>query len=401
MTRTLVTENVVTEPLRPIELHQVDRLALKRKLDTALQSVTKKLDKTIAAVGDQFPNEACEGGKWKPTDNVEWTTSFWPGQLWLAWEMTGEDKYRQAAERYLPSFAQRLDQRIETATHDLGFLYTLSCVNAWRLTGNETARQTALQAADILMERYNPVAKIIQAWGDLNDPEQQGRMIIDCNMNLPLLYWASQQTGDARYAQAATAHAQQAAKYIVRPDASTFHTFYMDVKTGEPRFGNTHQGYSDTSCWSRGQAWGIYGFLLTYLYTGDKSMVDLTRSLAHYFINRLPEDDVCHWDLALLGTDAVRDSSAAAITACGLLELVKVLPVLDEHRAHYEEMALRIIQSLTDNYLARDDEPCEGLLKHSVYHMASGKGVDECCSWGDYFYLEALARVRQVWSLYW
>ncbi|MCP2005107.1 unsaturated glucuronyl hydrolase [Buttiauxella ferragutiae ATCC 51602] len=401
MTRTVATEKVVTEPLRPIELHQVDRLALNRKLDAALKSVTKKLDKNIIALGDKFPNEACEGGKWAPTGNVEWTTSFWTGQLWLMWELTGDDKYRQAAERYLPSFAERLDQRIETATHDLGFLYTLSCINAWRLTGNETARQTALQAADILMERYNPVAKIIQAWGDLNDPEQQGRMIIDCNMNLPLLYWASEQTGDARYAQAATAHAQQAAKYIVRPDSSTFHTFYMDVETGEPRFGNTHQGFSDTSCWSRGQAWGIYGFLLTYLYTGDTSMVDLTRSLAHYFINRLPEDDVCHWDLALLGTDAVRDSSAAAITACGLLELVNTLPVLDEHRAHYEEMALRIIQSLTDNYLARDDEACEGLLKHSVYHMASGKGVDECCSWGDYFYLEALTRVRKVWNLYW
>lgn len=125
-------------------------------------------------------------------------------------------------------------------------------------------------------------------------------------------------------------------------------------------------------------------------------MVELSRSLAHYFLNRLPEDDVCHWDLALLGTDAVRDSSAAAITACGLLELVNALPALDGHRAHYEEMALRIVQSLTDNYLATDDDPTEGLLKHSVYHMGSGKGVDQCCSWGDYFYLEALVRLRQT-----
>lgn len=226
-------------------------------------------------------------------------------------------------------------------------------------------------------------------------------MIIDCNMNLPLLYWASEQTGDPRYAQAATAHAQQAARYIVREDASTYHTYYIDVNTGEPRFGNTHQGYSDTSCWSRGQAWGIYGFLLSYRYTGDKNMVELSRSLAHYFLNRLPEDDVCHWDLALLGTDAVRDSSAAAITACGLLELVNALPALDEHRAHYEEMALRIVQSLTDNYLATDDDPTEGLLKHSVYHMGSGKGVDQCCSWGDYFYLEALVRLRQTWYSWW
>lgn len=401
MTRSVVTSSVVTESLRPVELHQVDRLLLRRKVEDAIVRITRRLDKTIVAMGDNFPNEACEGGKWTPAENTQWTTSFWTGQLWLAWELTGDDKYRQAAERYLPSFAERLAQRIETATHDLGFLYSLSCVNAWRLTGNETARQTALQAADILMERYHPDAGIIQAWGDLSDPAQQGRMIIDCNMNLPLLYWASQQTGDARYAQAAAAHARQAAKYIVRPDASTFHTFYMDVTTGEPRFGDTHQGFSDTSCWARGQAWAIYGFLLSYLYTGDKQLVELTRSLSHYFINRLPEDDVCHWDLALLGTDAVRDSSAAAIAACGLFELVNVLPALDAHRAHYEEMALRMVQSLTDHYLAGDDDPCEGLLKHSVYHLPAGIGVDECCSWGDYFYLEALTRVRQVWERYW
>lgn len=396
-----MTKTVITEALRPVELHQIDKIALRRKLDEALARVTRKLDKNIVAFGDKFPGEACENGIWPRTENVEWTTSFWPGQLWLAWEMTGDDKYRAAAESYLPSFAERIEKRIDTATHDLGFLYTLSCVSAWRLTGNEAARHTALQAADTLMERFNPVAKIIQAWGDLNDPEQQGRMIIDCNMNLPLLYWASEQTGDPRYAEAATAHAEQAAKYIVREDSSTFHTYYMDVNTGEARFGNTHQGYSDNSCWSRGQAWGIYGFLLCYHYTGDKDLVALSRSLAHYFINRLPEDDVSHWDLALLGTDAVRDSSASAIAACGLLELVKALPNLDEHRHHYEEMALRIIESLTDNYLARDDEACEGLLKHSVYHMAGGKGVDQCCSWGDYFYLEAMIRVRQIWYPYW
>lgn len=308
-----MTHSVKTEALRPIELHQTDRLALRQKLDEALARITRKLDKNMIAFGDKFPGEACENGVWPRTENVEWTTGFWPGQLWLVWEMTGDKKYREAAERYVASFTERIEKRIDTATHDLGFLYTLSCVSAWRLIGNESARRSALKAADALMERFNPTAKIIQAWGNLNDPEQQGRMIIDCNMNLPLLYWASEQTGDPRYAQAAIAHIEQAAKYIVRPDASTWHTYYMDVKTGEPRFGNTHQGYNDTSCWSRGQAWGIYGFLLSYLHSGDKSMVELSRSLAHYFINRLPEDNICHWDLALLGTNAVRDSSAAAI----------------------------------------------------------------------------------------
>jgi unsaturated chondroitin disaccharide hydrolase len=393
--------SVVTEPLRPVELYQVDRPALKALLEEALARATRQLDRNLAAFGDKFPGEACQDGRWPRTENVEWTTSFWVGQLWLAWELTGEARYRAAAERYLPSFYRRIEQRIDTATHDLGFLYSLSCVSAWQLTGNEAARQAALQAADALMERYNPVAKIIQAWGDLRDPEQQGRMIIDCNMNLPLLYWASQQTGDARYGEAARAHASQAARYVVRPDASTYHTYYMDVNSGEPRFGNTHQGFSDNSCWSRGQAWGIYGFLLSWNHTGERDYVELSRSLAHYFLNRLPEDDVCHWDLALLGTDAVRDSSAAAIAVCGLLELVKALPTLDPLRPAYEEMALRIMESLTRHYLSRDDEACEGLLKHSVYHMSSGKGVDECCSWGDYFWLEALIRLRQSWHSYW
>lgn len=396
-----MTKSVITEALRPIELHQVDRLALSQKLEDALARVTRKLDKNIVAFGDKFPGEACENGIWPRTDNVEWTTSFWPGQLWLAWEMTGKAHYREAAERYLPSFARRIEQRIDTATHDLGFLYSLSCISAWRLTGNEAARQSALLAAERLMERFNPTAKIIQAWGDLNDPEQQGRMIIDCNMNLPLLYWASEQTGDPRYAQAATAHAGQAANYIVREDASTYHTYYMDVQTGEPRFGNTHQGYSDTSCWSRGQAWGIYGFLLSYIYTGDETMIALSKRLANYFLNRLPEDYVCHWDLALVGTDALRDSSSAAIAVCGLLELVKHLPVTDPDRERYLEWAKGIMSTLTKHYLMGKEEKGNGLLKHSVYHLASNKGVDECASWGDYFYVEALVRFTQSWKLYW
>lgn len=395
------TAHVVTEALRPFDNAPIDRQVLKIKVDNALQHITSRIDHTLFALGDKFPNEACEGGKWQPAENNQWTNSFWTGQLWLLWEMTGNDKYRQAAERFILSFAHRLANRVETDTHDLGFLYSLSCVNAWRLTGNTRARDIALHAAEMMMQRYNPTAGIIQAWGDLTDPEQQGRMIIDCNMNLPLLYWASEQTGNPAFAQAALSHATQAAKYIVRPDASTYHTYYMDVNTGEPRYGNTHQGYSDSSCWARGQAWGIYGFMLSYLYTGKSSLVDLTRSLSHYFINRLPEDFVCHWDLALVDTDAVRDSSAAAIAACGLLELTKALPATDAHRMQYEECALHIIHSLTEHYLSTHDESCEGLLMHSVYHMPAGKGVDECCSWGDYFYLEALIRVRQCWKPYW
>ncbi|HEI8866243.1 glycoside hydrolase family 88 protein [Serratia sp. AKBS12] len=393
--------SVTHEKLRPIELHQLDRTALAQRLNAARHSVLNKIDRNMARFGERFPGETCIDGRYPLTENVEWTTSFWTGQLWLAFELTGDDKYRRAAEVNVLSFGERITRRQDTATHDLGFLYTLSCVSAWRLTGNRPARGFSLLAAEALLERFNPQAGIIQAWGDLHDPEQAGRMIIDCNMNLPLLYWASEQTGDPRFADAARHHAAQAARYIVRPDASTYHTYYMDTVTGKPRYGNTHQGYADDSCWSRGQAWGIYGFLLSFAYSGERQMVDLAKRLANYFINRLPQDEVCHWDLALLGTDQPRDSSAAAIAVCGLLELVGQLPLLDTERASYEEMALRIMASLTEKYLAQDDEPIDGLLKHSVYHMASGKGIDECCSWGDYFYLEALTRLTQSWKRYW
>ena len=220
-------------------------------------------------------------------------------------------------------------------------------------------------------------------------------------MNLPLLYWATEQTGDPRFADAARAHVRQSAKYLVREDASTYHTYYMDVQTGAPRFGKTQQGYADDSCWSRGQAWGIYGFMLSFLYTGDKELISLSKKLANYFLNRLPEDHVCHWDLALVGTDALRDSSSAAIAVCGLLELVKHLPTTDPDRERYQQWAMGIMSSLSKHYLMGVDEPGTGVLKHSVYHFASDKGVDECCSWGDYFYVEALVRMSQSWKLYW
>ncbi|TCV98899.1 unsaturated chondroitin disaccharide hydrolase [Biostraticola tofi] len=393
--------DIVKEPLRSLSPEEFTMESLQQELQESRQRVLDIIDRNMSSFGERFPAEAAKEGYYPLTDNVEWTTSFWTGQLWLAWELTGQDKYRQLAERHVRSFGLRIAGRQDVQTHDLGFLYSLSCVSAWRLTANRDARSFSLMAAELLLERYHPKARIIQAWGDLNSPTEAGRMIVDCNMNLPLLYWASEQTGDARFADAAKAHIRQAAKYLVRPDASTYHTYYMDTVSGEPRYGNTQQGYADDSCWSRGQAWGIYGFLLSYLHTGDEEMITLSKCLANYFINRLPADYVCHWDLALLGTDALRDSSSAAIAVCGLLELVKHLPLTDPDRSSYEQIALRIMSSLNKNYLAKEGDDCDGVLKHSVYHLASDKGVDECCSWGDYFYVEALVRLTKPWKLYW
>lgn len=370
-------------------------------VEQAIARAIKKIDQKLERFAVKFPAPSSDGLRYEALDNIEWTSSFWTGQLWLAYELTGDDKYRQAAERQIATYAERIEKRINTSHHDLGFLYTLSCVSAWRQTGNETARQAALGAADLLLDRYHPAAGIIQAWGDLSDPEQQGRMIIDCNLNLPLLYWASEQTGNPKYHDAAATHVRQAARYIVRPDSSTYHTFFMDAVSGAPRHGTTHQGHSDDSCWARGQAWGIYGFPLSYKYLHDASLLELTKKLANYFLNRLPQDQVCCWDLIFTDDATQKDSSAAAIAVCGLIEMTENLPLLDEERSQYVSAIMGIVRSLADYYQADPEEACEGILKHGVYHMPKQIGVDECCIWGDYFYLEALLRLVKPWQSYW
>lgn len=371
------------------------------RLDAILAAVLERIDRNLEVFTDAFPAPSSQDGVYPAIDNIEWTNGFWTGMLWLAYEASGQDRYRDAAQRQIPGFKRRIDQRINVDHHDLGFLYSLSCVAAWKVTGDTCARDAAIQAADALLDRFLPTAGIIQAWGDLTNPAEAGRMIIDCNLNLPLLYWASEVTGDREYAKAADRHIAQAARYIVRPDASTFHTFFMDPKTGEPLRGVTHQGFSDSSCWARGQAWGVSGFPLVHRYNQDPALIDLAARLANYFLNRLPDDLIACWDLVFTGPPHERDSSAAAIAACGLLELAQALPLSDPDRATYEAAALAIVDQLGAHYLLPLGQPGTGVLAHAVYHMPNKIGVDEACLWGDYFFLEALVRLTRTWESYW
>ncbi|WP_248924271.1 glycoside hydrolase family 88 protein [Paenibacillus hamazuiensis] len=370
--------------------------------EEAARYVLRQIDRSLDVFKDTFPAPASQNHIYPGIANVEWTSSFWTGMLWLAYELTGAGKYRKAAEYQLASYRRRAEEEIATDTHDLGFLYSLSAIAEYKITGNPAAKDTALKAADLLAKRYFPKAGIIQAWGDLNDPEQCGRMIIDCLLNLPLLYWASEASGEPRYAEYARTHVRQAAKYLVRPDDTTYHTYYMDVETGEPKYGNTHQGYADDSCWARGQAWGIYGFLLSYKYTGDAELIRLAKRLSHYFLSRTPEDGVVYWDLVFTsGKEQEKDSSASAIAACGMLELAKQLPLTDPDKRLFEDQALSILSGLAQNYTTKDIPESNGVLKHAVYNKPRGMGIDECNIWGDYYYFEGLVRVLTSWRLYW
>lgn len=378
--------------------------------DPALVTALATVRRNIAAFGAGYPDDTTSGDRYplRPAapgfplgGNRGWTTSFWPGMQWLAWELTGDDVFRDAALRHAHDFVRRVRAAEDLDTHDLGFLYTLSCVTAWRLTGDEDAREAALRAAEHLMRRFLAPAGIIQAWGDLDDPAQRGRTIIDSLMNMPLLTWAGEQTGDPRYTEAVARHTRQLSRHILRPDGSTVHTFYWDPVTGAPLHGATEQGESDDSSWARGQAWGVYGFALNARATGDPSLLESARRCAGYLLDHLPSDSIPYWDLVHgEGSDAPRDSSAAAIAVCGLGELA-ALEDDETLRERWRAGGDRMLKALV-----ADCTPAPGssdaLILHGVYDLPKGHGVDEGTLWGDYFYLEALVRrARPGWAVYW
>ncbi|SDL80394.1 glycoside hydrolase family 88 protein [Tessaracoccus oleiagri] len=381
----------------------IDPLSRQRAAGDALATL-RRLVETFGTrypddctVDDRYPLREAQFGE-PEGGNTEWTTSFYPGMLWLAGEMTGDAWWHDEAQRHVASFADRMARRVHIDHHDLGFLYSLACVPAWRHRADAVARAAAIAAADHLMTRLLPAAGIIQSWGDLSDESQQGRAIIDSLMNMPLLHWASEATGDARYREAATRHARAMRDHIMREDGSTFHTFYWDVRTGEPLRGATAQGYSDNSCWARGQAWAVYGFVLNHLHTGEPGLLEAAVRAADYFLDHLPADLVPYWDLIFTdGSGQERDSSAGAIAVCGLLEIAAAT---GEER--YREAAHSILDSLATSYSTRGEAPATCLLRHGVYFKAGGRGVDEGNLWGDYYYLEALLRRQDpAWTSYW
>ena len=358
------------------------------KIAYALSEALKKIDANLDVFDTVFPSHASVNNVYTKDENVNgWNEGFWTGILWLAYDLTGDEKYRRVAEMQIPTYTKRIKEHLGVDHHDMGFLYTPSCVAAYKLTGNEEAKETALLAADNLMRRYHEKGEFLQAWGEIGAPDNY-RLIIDCLLNIPLLYWASEVTGDKKYEEVAFKHYKSTAANIMRSDGSTFHTFYFDPETGKPTKGVTHQGFRDDSCWSRGQAWGIYGPLMTYMYEKNPDAIEFFKRTSRYFMEHLPEDFIAYWDLAFTSGDEERDSSAAAIAACGLIEGANVTG--DEG---YLNAAKNMINSLIDGYLTKDIPESNGLLLHAVYGKPMNNGVDECNIWGDYFYMEALARL--------
>ena len=373
----------------------------KEELVNAFEECLKQVDLNMEYFKDKFPWSATKGNKYPIIENIEWTDGFWTGMLWLAYEYTNDPKYKELADKNVESFLHRVENRIELDHHDLGFLYSLSCVSAYKLTGNEKAKRAAILAADKLLERWQDVGEFLQAWGENGNPEHY-RFIIDCMLNIPLLYWTTEVTGDPKYADYAQRHFNTSCKYVIRDDASAYHTFYMDPVTGGPVRGATRQGFSDDSSWARGQAWGIYGIPLNVRYTHQMECTELWKGMLNYFLNRLPEDNICYWDLIFTDDpEQSRDSSAAAVAVCGMLEMDKNLSDDDPDKAVYKGARDNILRSLMQNYTSKNHEAGDPILYHGVYSWHSGKGVDEGNIWGDYYYMEAILRQLKEWDSYW
>lgn len=389
---------------------QIDKL--KHYPEMTMDEAKQSLDKAICQVEcklndytDKFPDSNSRDGVYPLSENTTWTTGFWTGQLWLAYEESGKEFFRKAGEKQVESFLERIQNKREVAHHDMGFLYSPSCVAAYLLTGSAHAREAAVLAAENLMGRFQEKGQFFQAWGELG-AEENYRLIIDCLLNMPLLFWASDVTGNHMYAEKAKAHIRTAMNYVIRPDHSTYHTYFFDPVTGEPKKGVTHQGYRDGSAWARGQAWGIYGSALSYSRLKEQEYVDIFEKLTDFFLTHLPENLVPYWDFDFTdSSEEPRDSSSSAIAACGMLEMAKHLP--PDKGAYYVSMAKRLLKALSQHCAVEPGGESNGILLHGTYAKSSpyntcpNLGVDECTIWGDYYYMEALVRLCSDWKSYW
>jgi len=340
--------------------------------------------RAIARTVTDFPH-ITEDRQWQLTPDGVWTGGFWAGLLWLAHERERDPASRERAlyftDRLLPRSA-------DTSNHDLGFMFVPSAVKAWQLTGDMRYHRAALAAARSLAAQHNRAAGYIPGWGFFGKEDWSGNVLIDTLMNMPLLVWAAQQSGEAALLDVALSHTATTLAHHFRDDGSVYHVYKFDPATGAPIGGDTYQGFAADSAWSRGQAWAITGLAILGAMLGDKSYIAASERAAAYFLAQLPPDGVPPWDFLAPGPDQPKDASAGAIASYGLQRLFDVTG----HRPHLEA-ATMLLQSLAQSCANAGDEG--GLLLHATADLPHGRGIDESTMYGDYYYLKSLLRLSR------
>ena len=377
----------------------------KEKLIKAASDAADRLEKMGKEHGLEFPGCWSVNYKYEYKHNRNWVGGMYTGCYWRAYELTGNKFFKNMAEKLTATFRQRLDDRIGVDDHDVGFAFLPSCVASYRLTGNEADRQTALDAAEYFYNTgYSKKGKfIIRDWkGWAAGHVEDARTMMDSLMNAPLLFWAAEETGKKEYAEAASAHVKTTEQYLVRNDASTYHHYQFDVETAAPVRGVTLQGRSDDSCWSRGHAWGVFGFPAAYGYNHESYLVDVHRDITYFMLNHLSDDLIPAWDFDFVSDKVIKDSSAGVISVCGMLEMAKMLPDDAEQKSIFESAAAQMLDSAIDRCTGELGIDYEGLLFHVTAALPQKLGIDQTAVYGDYFYLEALSRyLNPDFKMYW
>lgn len=327
---------------------------------------------------------------WIDGTRFDWTEGFFPGTCWYFYEHTKDQLWREAAEKLQAVYKHHTSK----GNHDLGFVFNCSYGNGYRITGDITFLNVMINAGNTLIGRFNPIVGAIKSWdtdhGWQATRDWQFPVIIDNMMNLELLFELSLLTGDEKYAQVATKHANTTMKNHFRPDNSSYHVVDYDTITGDVRHKHTAQGYSHESSWARGQAWSLYGFVTCYRYTKDTTFLEMACRIADYIMTYpgMPEDNIPYWDYNAPDIpNAPRDVSAASITASALYELDNYVP---DRYLNYADALLNTLAS--DKYSAKSGTNNNFILKHSVGSIPHNNEIDVPLNYADYYYVEALIR---------
>ncbi len=349
-------------------------------------SIAQLLETVRTSPENQYPLRTKGDGPWEFREPSYWTSGFFPGCLWLAYELKPDTTLLNHAIHFTEGLEE---QQFNTSHHDIGFMMLNSYGNGYRLTDTSEYKEIILQSAASLASRYNENVKCIQSW---NGPYQ---VIIDNMMNLELLFWAAKNGGDKKFYDIAVNHAKKTIQHHLREDGTAFHVVVYDTITGKVIRKRTEQGYADASCWARGQAWGIYGFTMAFRETGDSLFLNTAIQMAEYFIANLPDDTIPFWDFNLpKDTDRpFKDASAAMIACSGLLELR--LYVNESEK--YDRIIKNMMNSLIKKYLSKGTNSA-GIILHCAYNANRDNPYDRDAStiWGDYYFLESLIRFKKA-----
>ena len=358
-------------------------------LDYCVKKVTGVQERLGADYGESPRNIAPGDCRWNltPVCQENWTMGFWPGILWYAYEASGDAALETAARGY----TEALDfiARQPAYDHDIGFIMFPSFGNGFRLTGDPAYKEAVLATAERLAALFNPAVGTILSW-PREVPNFGGHnTIMDNMLNLETLFWAAENGGDPAWKDIAITHADTTMRYNFRPDGTSYHVAVYDAETGAHQYSCTHQGYADDSMWARGQAWGIYGYTMVYRFTREPRFLEFAQKIADVYLARLPEDKVPYWDFCDPEIpNASKDASAAAVVASALLELSTYTD--GKYRADAEAM----LRSLYENY--RAPEGCDSFLLHSTGHHPAGKEIDYSIVYADYYFIEALLRLKNL-----